>query len=367
MECNLLKGLNNDIPLEEIKSNILEVSKIMLPNVVFEPVLAIRLLILKTTDPSKYSIAESFMDHYEDRKTISPEYWDHSVSTVISPIVQSFKKNNIDVSFDEVCKAVGICEVNNYEIYNIDRKTGYRTVLPVTSLLSHSCSPNCRPLINRKYPFGTRCLANVQISKGDELSINYTHLTDPTAKRIRKLQHNWYFECCCRRCSDPNELGANLETIKCMKCTDTENENIAGWIRRKGNFKDEKSDWECDSCGEIKTNESVEALIKQFQADKDTIDMMNLPGLIDFMKKAEFQFHDNHHILTSTRRWVIPLLCRQLRVPNGAGARTSFPPELYKEKIDMCNKQLNVLNICEPGLTKSRGKILLRPPNYLNI
>ena len=165
MECELLSNLHNDVPLDEIKANPLEATQLMLPNVMFEPVLAIRLLLLRETDPNRYLIAQSFMDHDEDRKTANPDYWDHSVATVINPIVQSFVENKMEMSFEEASKAVGICEINNYEIYNIDRKTGYRAVLPVTSLMSHSCLPNCRPIINRNYPYDSRCIANVDIPK----------------------------------------------------------------------------------------------------------------------------------------------------------------------------------------------------------
>ena len=99
---------------------------------------------------------------------------------------------------------------------------------------------------------------------------------------------------------------------------------------------------------------------------------MNLPALMEFINKAETHLHVNHHILTTARRWVIPLLCRALRRPNEVDVRTSFPPEMYKEKINLCKKQLSVLDICEPGLTKSRGKeitifVYIFPRNYIYI
>ena len=351
-----MANLHNDIPLEDIQANPLEATKIVLPNVMFEPVLAIRLLLLRHTQPNRYSIAQSFMDHDEDRKTHSTEYWEHSVATVINPIVQSFSENKMDMSFEEASKAVGICEINNYEIYNVDRKTGYRAVLPVTSLMSHSCFPNCRPIINRSYPYDSRCVANVDISKGSEFTINYTHLTDPTSKRNKSLKQNWYFECSCSRCSDPNDAGSNLESVKCGECFNDEKKEQKGYLNRRNGKKDQTWEWECSSCGKIKEDEVVETLVKQLLEEKEGIELMNIPALIEFIRKSETILHTNHYILTTTRRWVIPLLCRPLRLPNEVDVRTNFPPEMYKEKIDMCQKQLGVLDICEPGMTKSRGK-----------
>ena len=357
MECDLLAGLHNDIPLAEIKANLTETTKIMLPNVMYEPVVTIRLLLLRNTEPNKYLIAQTLMDHNEERKTVSNEYWEHSMETVINPILQSFMSKSlvIDISFEEVSKFVGICEVNNYEIYNIDNKTGYRAVLPVTSLLTHSCRSNCRPIIKRKYPYDNRCVANVDIPKGTELTINYTCTTDPPAKRISALKHNWYFECICTRCSDPTDIESNLEALKCTTCHNEENKETSGYLRRKTNYRDEESNWECDTCGQSKDNASIENMVEKLQKEKEGIDQLDIPALLDFIKKAETQLHVNHHVLTTTRRWVIPLLCRPLRIPNEVDVRTSFPLELYKEKIDLCQKQLNVLDICQPGLTKRRG------------
>ena len=339
--------------MDEIKANPLDATQISLPNVMFEPVLAIRLLLLRETNPQKYSIAQSFMDHDEDRKTANLEYWEHSVTTVINPIVQSFLENNMDISFEEASKAVGICEINNYEIYNIDRRTGYRAVLPVTSLMSHSCRPNCRPIINRNYPYDSRCVANVDIPKGSDFTINYVHLTDPSPKRQKSLKHNWYFECSCSRCSDPNDAGSNLESIKCNECFKDEIDDGNGYLTRS---KDQTSEFVCNGCGKIIGDDDIESLVKQLQEEKEAIDLMDIQSLVHFIRKAENILHTNHHILTTTRRWIIPLLCRPLRLPTETDIRTSFPPELYKEKIDMCQKQLGVLDICEPGMTKSRGK-----------
>ena len=325
----------------------------------YEPVLPIRLFLLRQTEPDKFAIAQTLMDHDVDRRTISTEYWDQTVK-LITPILQSLRENNINATFEEVCRSVGICEVNSYEIYNVDRKTGYKAVLPLTSLLSHSCQPNCRPIIERKFPYDNRWFATVDIPKGVELTIHYTHLTDPTSIRIKVLKENWYFECTCSRCLDPKDLDSYLEAIKCTQCWEKNQEKEGkGYFRPKGHFREETNAWVCDSCGEVRTNEMNEMLVKQLQDEKDAIGLMNLSDLVTFSKKAEGLLHVNHYILTSVRRWVIPLFCRALRGYNEADVRKSFPPEMYKDKIDMCQKQLKVLDICDPGLSKSRGETII--------
>ena len=76
----------------------------------------------------------------------------------------------------EAARAVGIVEINNYEIKNPDRLTGFRAVFPVTSVMSHSCRPNCRPVVAKSPPFVNVVVASVDIPAGEELTINYVHL-----------------------------------------------------------------------------------------------------------------------------------------------------------------------------------------------
>ena len=38
--------------------------------------------------------------------------------------------------------------------------------------------------------------------------------------------------------------------------------------------------------------------------------------------------------------------------------RQTYPASSYKEKIELCEEQLRVMELAEPGLTKSRGRLL---------
>ena len=49
---------------------------------------------------------------------------------------------------EDVQRAFGVAEVNNYELANKSGNCGIRGLLPLTSLLSHSCVPNCRLAIS---------------------------------------------------------------------------------------------------------------------------------------------------------------------------------------------------------------------------
>ena len=56
--------------------------------------------------------------------TANPDYWSHSMSTVIKPIFEAFQAVGTDVTLDECTHAVGVAEVNNYVIHDPDKRTG---------------------------------------------------------------------------------------------------------------------------------------------------------------------------------------------------------------------------------------------------
>lgn len=44
------------------------------------------------------------------------------------------------------------------------------------------------------------------------------HFLKSTLKRREHLLENKFFECCCRRCADPTELGTYTSALICPKC-----------------------------------------------------------------------------------------------------------------------------------------------------
>jgi len=141
--------------------------------------------------------------------------------TVINPLLYAFNEVNLEqTSFEEVAKIVGITEVNNCEIFNQDGLSGIRGLFPITSLMSHSCVPNCRVVQLQAKPNQSYCLALNPIQSGEELRISYVNLLMPTYMRRRHLAENWYFDCICERCQDVTEKGSYVGALKCSNCCD---------------------------------------------------------------------------------------------------------------------------------------------------
>lgn len=60
--------------------------------------------------------------------------------------------------------------------------------------------------------------ATINLKRGEEIFSSYTYALWPTIIRRDYLKESKYFDCKCKRCSDPTELGSHMSTLKCMKC-----------------------------------------------------------------------------------------------------------------------------------------------------
>ena len=139
---------------------------------------------------------------------------------------------------DSIFRAVGILDVNAYELHCTPGMAGYRALFPLGSLLSHACVANVAVSYEREPPFRATYVACTDIKAGEQVTkqkINFnlifnvlTHFgkvcskyVSPlmcTLRRRPLLREDWYFDCCCRRCSDPTELGSYLGAVLCQSC-----------------------------------------------------------------------------------------------------------------------------------------------------
>lgn len=125
----------------------------------YELILPLRLLLIQAQDHRQF--VGTLMNHIEEKQQ-SHENWMHLKENVIEPLVVAFKGA---ISETAITEALGVVEVNNYEIYN-PMDCGYRGLFPMTSLMTHSCAPNSRHTIEKKSPWSNRCIATVDILKG---------------------------------------------------------------------------------------------------------------------------------------------------------------------------------------------------------
>lgn len=108
-----------------------------------------------------------------------------------------------DVSRETIHKISGIIDVNGLEI-NQDAEV--TALYPTAYLMEHSCVPNTAHIFdNESYKITIR--ATDYIQTGEHISTMYTHCLWGTQARREHLKETKYFDCHCKRCLDPTELG----------------------------------------------------------------------------------------------------------------------------------------------------------------
>nr|ACO14686.1 msta, isoform A [Caligus clemensi] len=304
---------------------------------ILHAILPLKLLLSKESNPHVYNCLSILMDHREDRLN-DPEY----LEGIQTPILKSLERSLSTYSTDELLKALGIVEVNSYEVYNLTGHSGFRGLFCLTSLLSHDCVPKRRPIIGHETPYGLTMISTRNINEGEILSINYVHTQKPNRIRRRTLKDNWYFECSCKRCEDEAEFGLHPDAIWCDSCQE-------GLIKPS-----HKGIYCCDKCSREKSQGCIEDLIESLESQKAEIDRQDVNQYLELYRRSSVLLGENHYFLNSPRRWIIPLFCRPLT----SSPRLVPSPDMLRDKIQLCEGYLRLLNKIEPGLSKNRGKVL---------
>ena len=77
---------------------------------------------------------------------------------------------------------------------------------PIFAIGSHYCICNSRYTLDPKSR-NMYVRARALIPLGEEISVQYLSALYGNFKRRQKIKDEWYFDCTCRRCSDPVERG----------------------------------------------------------------------------------------------------------------------------------------------------------------
>ena len=96
------------------------------------------------------------------------QYWPYCQEKIV-PFIQTVCPDQF--TEDEIMRAIGILEVNCYEVRNYVT-FGVRGFYPLASLLSHSCVANCRTIWDAEAPFGHTTIAVTRLNKGGLLPSN---------------------------------------------------------------------------------------------------------------------------------------------------------------------------------------------------
>lgn len=237
-ECNLIRQCFES---KDLETDLQLVKRL---NVILTP---LRTHIAILENPPVREIVKALQSNAEQRKKAA-------IGEFLEKFVVAFLHENLnfdnEISSDFIHHVCGVFDTNAFDV-TFANKGQARALLPLASLMNHSCTSN-----TQHWFFGGWCVvrASVSIHKGDSITNTYTQTLSGTKMRQNHLALTKLFTCSCERCLDPSELGTHLSSIQCRKCKD-----------HKGFLIPPKSisnPWICDSCGDKFPSSSALNMIK---------------------------------------------------------------------------------------------------------
>lgn len=230
--------------------------------------------------------------------------------------------------------------MNSLEI-NLDAEIS--ALYLMACLMEHNCLPNTvHTFENEKGNYKITVRAAIPIKKGDHISTMYTHALWGTQARREHLRETKYFDCSCRRCSDPTELGTYLSALKCLGTELTP----CGGTQLPLNPLDDKTEWSCDKCGVKLTNGEVSYLINQIGDEVDRVQLSDptVRELDNLLNKMLTFLHPNHYHCYAVKHSLVQLYgYQQGYLPN------QISDELLRAKSKMCRELLEITKKIDPG------------------
>lgn len=96
----------------------------------------------------------------------------------------------------------------------------------------------------------------LNMSSNTNRQLNSRFLRQGTLKRREHINHSKFFDCCCKRCADPTELGTYASAFRCPRC--------AGRVVPRAPL-DARAAWACaDGCHYSMPAAAVQMLLKRF-------------------------------------------------------------------------------------------------------
>ena len=194
-------------------------------------------------------------------------------------------------------------------------------------------------------PYTNTCLATVDLEEGEEVVTSYQEPTMCSLRRRKELEAGWYFSCSCHRCSSPTELATHLNTLVCPSC------HLPSLL--PSNPSRQEEEWRC-ACHHTLPGTEAATLVTTLMGRISRLareDRYNTPAWLALDEEVVGVVHPQHEARYEVAKWLVPILAR------APGASTSsFPLEMVQRKVELAEVMVAVLEVVEPGYSKSRAK-----------
>lgn len=249
-------------------------------------------------------------------------------------------------------RILGIINVNSYSFQRVEKKEGSPSfgecLFPIYSLMCHSCTPNCTWAITYSPTFTMKVRPTVDIKKGEMLCVCYNHEFSKFGfhKRQEKIRERAEFDCKCKRCVDPTDLGTNAAAIKCFKCKE------GNMLPENGS--DYELNWKCDKCPYSMCPDFISSFVESLYEQSDMAEEEAeetgesvVKIFEDFIEaNKDVKVHSNHWVITEASLAIIKL-------------QSSKYGELSLDEagkfVELCKYLLKIRDVLSPGFSNERG------------
>ncbi|RZF49126.1 hypothetical protein LSTR_LSTR008412 [Laodelphax striatellus] len=302
----------------------------------YNAIVPLRCLLLKSHNPEKWNVLQTFEAHNSIRKKLT-YIWESNQKYIVDRIRKTWKVE--EFTDDEIHSVCGFLEVNAFEVGQSG--ISIRALYPNVFLVAHDCIPNTSHNDNENYQLIVRAAA--KINKGQLITLSYANTLHGTMRRREHLRAAKFFDCICARCSDPTEMGTNMSSLNCPKCT-------KGTVISTKPL-DDRADWLCTNCTQYSVpHDIIDKLLERIQNELDSTRMDSIVELEDFLKKYQKVLHPQHYIMIAAKYSLSQLYGK---APGYVIHQLS--EDLLRRKRDICKELLNVFDKIEPGYSRLRG------------
>ena len=134
------------------------------------------------------------------------------VAGMLHEVVDIAKNDeNFEVELPDIEQLMYSIQCNAHRIIDSENRPVALGLFPLTSMMNHSCVPNCAHhfVVEQGKPPRLMMRATRDVSMGEELTYSYVALYDGTSDRRNKLMAAYGFSCDCFRCN------ANISSDSC--------------------------------------------------------------------------------------------------------------------------------------------------------
>merc|ERR1719464_1973491 len=310
----------------------------------------LRMLLLEESNGDQWKRSNQLMDHQEERVE-NIEEWSWYEKYIVNYYLHDLKLAG-RFTPAQIHHAIGLINVNSvalkFPMNAASKAPEGKGLYPIFAIGSHYCICNARYTLDpqtRIMYVRARCL----IPMGMEISVQYLSALYGNFKRRKKIKDEWYFDCVCRRCSDPTERGSFISAVRCT------NSNCVDGYLLPQNSLDSNSTWTCQyleplkqGCGIEMSSEDISKLVEEIEEHLEGINSSgNFNEYLEFVQLySQTLLHKNHYlIMTAARNLIQWYTYRSAQIND----------QELRNKLDLCRQLDQVLGKIDPGYSEIRS------------